>query len=73
MLFDASNVSVRAGLLLPRKVDKLLKKYKGQYKEMFKRLDAKYNRVKSVSFSRKYANRQQFGMWSRFWRVPDRA
>ena len=44
-------MSVRAGLLslLASKVDKLMKKYKGQYAEMFKRLDAKYNRVKSVS------------------------
>lgn len=33
-----------------RKVDKLLRKYKGNYAEMFKRLDAKYIRQKSVSW-----------------------
>ncbi len=50
MLIDASNVSVRAWLLhSSRKVDKTLRKYKGRYKELFKKLDAKYNRVKSVS------------------------
>ncbi|CAB1107310.1 unnamed protein product [Ectocarpus sp. CCAP 1310/34] len=30
-----------------RDVDKLLKKYKGRYPEMFQRLDAKYNRRKT--------------------------
>lgn len=34
------------------KVDKLMKKYKGNYAEMFKRLDAKYNRAKSVRLRR---------------------
>lgn len=43
--------SLSRSLFLTSKVDKLLKKYKGRYPEMFQRLDAKYNRSKTVRMS----------------------
>jgi len=50
-------------------VEKNLKKYKGRYKEMFQALDAKYNRVKSVSA---HTNLQVWFKYS-VWPILDRA